>query len=134
LGLVASLNRPGANVTGSANLGIELAPKQLQLLRQLIPNAAAFGVLADPAFPGNPSTIADLQTVGLQLIVVDARTNSDLGAAFATFSQQLVGAVLVNASNFFSRRIEQLAALATRHALPAIYPFREFAVAGGLMS
>ena len=138
LGLVASLNRPGANVTGIANLAAELAPKQLQLLRELIPNAALFGVLADPAFPATQSIIADLQaaarTLGLQLVVVNARTDSDLETAFATFSQQRVGAVLVSNSTFFNRRTEQLAALAARHALPAIFPFREYALAGGLMS
>src|SRR5271169_3435319 len=138
LGLVASLNRPGANVTGSANLQAELAPKQLQLLREVIPNAALFGVLADPAFPGTQSNITDLQaaarTLGLQLFVVYARTDSDLEMAFATFSQQRVGAVLVGASNLYPRRMEQLAALAARHALPAIYPNREYALAGGMMS
>jgi putative ABC transport system substrate-binding protein len=82
LGLVASLDLPGANVTGSANLSVELAPKQLQLLHELIPNAARFGVLADPAAQPTRSTIADLQaaarTLGLQIIVVNARTDSDL--------------------------------------------------------
>jgi len=138
LGLVASLNRPGANLTGIANLAAELAPKRLQLLRELIPNAAVFGILADPTFPATPSIIADLhaaaRTMGLQLIVVNARTNSDLETAFATFSQQRVGAVLAGNGAFFTRRVEQLAALAARHALPAIFPFREFALAGGLIS
>jgi putative ABC transport system substrate-binding protein len=137
-GLVASLNRPGANVTGIANLNGELGPKRLQLLRQVIPNAGAFGVLADPAFPATPSIIADLQvgarSLGMQLVVVNARNNSDLEPAFATFSQQHVGAVLVGTSTFFNRRIEQLAALAARYALPAIFPLREYALAGGLMS
>jgi putative tryptophan/tyrosine transport system substrate-binding protein len=138
LGLVASLNRPGANVTGSAILVTELAPKQLQLLRELVPNAARFGVLADPAAPTTPSAIADLQvgagSLGMQLVIASARTDSDLETAFATFSQQHVGAVLVSGSNFFPRRMEQLAALAARHALPAMFPLREFALAGGLMS
>src|SRR6516162_4476943 len=120
LGLVASLNRPGANLTGSANLAGELAPKQLQLLRELIPSAAVFGVLADPAFPVTQSTIADLQaaarTLGQQLIVVNARTDSDLEMAFAAFAQQRVGAVLVSDSAFFGPRAEQLAALAARCA------------------
>jgi putative ABC transport system substrate-binding protein len=87
LGLVASLNRPGGNVTGVVSLGSELAPKQLQLLRELIPNAAVFGVLAEPAFPPTPSIIANLQaaarTLGLQLIVVNAGTDGDLEPAFA---------------------------------------------------
>jgi putative ABC transport system substrate-binding protein len=94
-GLVASLNRPGANLTGIAILSAELTPKRLQLLAGLIPNAALFGVLADPAFPGIQSIIADLQvavpTLGLQLLVVNARTDSDLEAALATFSQQRCG-------------------------------------------
>jgi putative ABC transport system substrate-binding protein len=138
LGLVASLNRPGANVTGSANLVSDLSPKQLQLLRELIPNAGLFGVLADPAITYTPSIIADLKAaarmLGLQLVVVNARTDSDLEAAFATFSQQRVGAVFVGISSFFNRRMEQLTALAARHRLPAIFPYREYALAGGLMS
>jgi putative ABC transport system substrate-binding protein len=138
LGLVASLNRPGANLTGIANLNVELAQKRLQLLRELIPNVVAFGVLADPGAANTQSTIADLQaaapTLGLQLIVVNASTDSDLEPAFATFSQQRVGAVLVSPSTFYNGRTEQLAALASRHALPAIFPLREYALAGGLMS
>jgi putative ABC transport system substrate-binding protein len=138
LGLVASLNRPGANLTGIANLNVELAQKRLQLLHELMPNAARFGVLADPAAAGTPSAIADLQgagrTLGLPLVVVNARTDSDFETAFAGLSQQRVGAVLVIASTFYSRHLEQLAALAARYALPAIYAFREFALAGGLMS
>jgi putative ABC transport system substrate-binding protein len=137
-GLVASLNRPGANVTGIAILTAELAPKRLQLLRELMPDAAVFGVLADPAYPANQSIITDLQaaarTLGRQVVVVNARTDSDLETAFATLSQQRVGAVLVGSSTFYNRRIEQLAALAARHALPAIYSYREYALAGGLMS
>jgi putative tryptophan/tyrosine transport system substrate-binding protein len=138
LGLVASLNRPGANVTGSAILTAELAPKRMQLLRELIPDAAVFGVLADPANPVTPSMISDLQTAArmlrLQLVVVNARTDSDLETAFAILSQQRVGAVLVGPSAFYNRRTEQLAALAARHTLPATYSLREFALAGGLMS
>jgi putative ABC transport system substrate-binding protein len=136
VGLVASLNRPGANVTGIANLAGELAPKRLQLLRELLPNAALFGALVDPAF--TQSVVADLEaaarTLGLQLTIVYARTDSDLEAAFATFSQQRTGAVVVSDSNFYTRRMEQLAALAARHALPAIFPYREYTLAGGLMS
>jgi putative ABC transport system substrate-binding protein len=139
LGLVASLNRPGANLTGSANLASEVAPKRLQLLRELVPKAALFGVLVDPANPGSQSTIGDLRTaantLGLgQLVVANARTETDLETAFATFPQQQVGAVLVGNGTFFGRRVEQLAALAARYALPAIYPYREYALAGGLMS
>ena len=131
-------DRTPGNLTGSTGLLDELAPKRLQLLRELIPNAALFGVLADPAAPSAPSIITDLQaaarTLGLQLVVANARTDSDLEPAFATFSQQRVGAVLVGDSTFYPRRTEQLAALAARHALPSVFPSREFALAGGLMS
>jgi putative ABC transport system substrate-binding protein len=137
-GLVASLNRPSMNLTGITILEAELGPKRLQLLREVIPNAALFGVLADPAFPTTQSDIADLQaaarTLGLQLVIVNARTDSDLEPAFASLSQQPVGAVLVSPGTLYTRRNEQLAALAARHALPAIFSFREFALAGGLMS
>jgi putative ABC transport system substrate-binding protein len=138
LGLVANLNRPGANLTGISNLQAELAPKQLQLLRELMPNVARFGLLADPGFPATPSMIASVHaaaaTLGRQLVVADARTDSDLETAFATFSQRRIGAVLVGISNLYNRRTEQLAAMAARHALPTIFPYREFALAGGLMS
>jgi len=138
LGLVASLNRPGTNVTGNAALEIELEPKRLQLLRELIRNAAIFGVLVDPAFPPTQSIVTQLQTaaptLGLQLVIVNASTDGDLEPAFARFSQQHVGAVLIGNSAFFNRRTEQLAALAARHELPAIFQFREFVLDGGLMS
>jgi putative ABC transport system substrate-binding protein len=138
LGLVESLNRPGRNLTGSATLYSELGPKRLQLLRELIPDAVRFGVLADPSFPDIKSQIADLQaaapTLGLQPNVVNARTDSDLETAFASFSLQHVAAVLVTNSSFFPRRTEQLAALAAHRALPAIFTLREFVLAGGLMS
>ena len=137
-GLVASLNRPGANVTGIASFEVELAPKQLQLLHELIPNAAAFGVLVDPAYPATPSIIADLQAaaraLGLQVVVVNARTDSDLEMAFATFSQQPVGAALVTPGTFYLRHTEQLAELTASQALPAMFPYREYVLAGGLMS
>jgi putative ABC transport system substrate-binding protein len=138
LGLVASLNRPGANVTGIAVLAAELTPKQLQLLREAIPNASRFGVLMDPAFPTTPSMIADLEaaarSLGLQLVIASARTDTDLEPAFASFSPQRVGAVLVGNSALYNRRTEKLVALAARHALPTLFPFREYALVGGLMS
>jgi putative tryptophan/tyrosine transport system substrate-binding protein len=138
VGLVGSLNRPGGNLTGVANLGIELLPKQLQLLREVIPNAVRFGVLADPASPGTqialPDLLAAASKLGLHLIVVNAKSDSDLEPAFATFSQQRVGAVLVSITTFINRHVEQIAALAARDALPAIFPSREFVMAGGLMS
>jgi ABC-type uncharacterized transport system substrate-binding protein len=96
----------------------------------LIPKAGVFGILADPAFPGIQSTIADLKAAAQ----THARTDSDLDPAFASFSQQRVDAVLVGNSTLYPRRTEQVAALAARHALPAIYPYREYVLAGGLMS
>ena len=102
----------------------------MQLLRELIPNAARFGVLIDPSAPSAPSVIADLQvgaaSLGLQLVFVNARTDSDLEAAFATFAQQHVAAVLVGSSALYSRRTEQLAVLAAHYALPAMFPLREY--------
>jgi putative ABC transport system substrate-binding protein len=138
MGLVANLDRPGANLTGIALLEGETVAKRLQLLRELIPNAARFGVLADPASVNTRSAIADLQaaapTLGLQLVIVNVSTDGDLEPAFARFSQQRVDAILVGTSTLLARRTEQLAALAARHALPAMFAFREHAVAGGLIS
>ena len=115
LGLVASLNRPGANLTGIANLSGELAPKQLQLLHEVVPKASRFGVLADSVNAVTPPVITGLQsaagTLGLQLVVVDAGTDSDLETAFTTLSKQRTGAVLIGLSTFYNRRMEQLAAL-----------------------
>ena len=126
------------NATGIAILSNELGPKRLQLLRELIPNAALFGLLVDPAVRDIQSFVADLQaaarTLGLQLVVKNARTDSDFEMAFATFSQQRVGAVLVSPSGFYVSRREQLAALAARHALPAVYARTEIALAGGSRS
>src|SRR6516162_2846770 len=138
LGLVASLNRPGGNLTGNAVLETELVPKRLQLLRELLPNASRFGLLADPVSVATQSILADLQaaarTLGLQLVVVNASTDSDLETAFASFLQRRVGAVFGGISSFYNRRTGQLAGLAADHALLAIFPYREFALAGGLMS
>jgi putative ABC transport system substrate-binding protein len=128
-GLVASLNRPGGNVTGSAILAGELRPKRLQLLRELIPDAVLFGVLGN-----NSAELQAAATLGLQLLVENPGNDRELETAFATFSQQRAHGVLVPNGPFFNPRMDQLAALAARHALPAIYPYREFALAGGLMS
>ena len=140
-GLVASLNRPGGNVTGSAVLSVELRPKQFQLLHELIPDAVLFGVLGNVASEADLQAAAralDLQAaaraLGLQLVSANPGNDVELEAAFATFSQQRVRGVIVSNGPFANRRMEQLAALAARHALPAIFPYREFALAGGLMS
>jgi putative ABC transport system substrate-binding protein len=137
VGLVASLNRPGANVTGITSLTADLSQKRLQLLRELLPNAAVFGVLVEDA-TAVAATITALKaaarTLGVQLVIANARTDSDLETAFATFSQQHVGGALTGPSSFYDRRREQLVALAARHALPAVCARNEFALAGGLMS
>jgi putative ABC transport system substrate-binding protein len=104
----------------------------------LIPNAVVFGVIEDPTVTAYPSIIADLQgaavRLGLQLVVVNASNDSDVERAFASLSQQRVRAVLVGVSNLYLRRMEQLALLAARHALPTMFTYREFVPAGGLMS
>ena len=130
LGLAASLNRPGGNVTGSAILSGELAPKRLQLLRELTPDAVLFGVLGN----ASPDLQAAAHTLGLEHLVANPGSDSELETAFATFSQRQARGVLVPNGPLYNRRMNQLAALAARHALPAIFPYREFAVAGGLMS
>jgi putative ABC transport system substrate-binding protein len=133
-GLVASLSRPGGNLTGNVILTVELAPKRLQLLHELVPDSVLFGVLADPRFPNGTALQTAARIEGVQLVVVNATTDSELETAFATFSQKRVGGILVLDNGFLQRRMEQLAALAARHALPAIYPIGEYARAGGLMS
>jgi putative ABC transport system substrate-binding protein len=119
-------------------LAVEPVVTHLKLLHALIPNAVQFGVLVDPAFPATPSIIADLQvkarSLGLQLVIASATTDRDLVPAFTALSQQRVGAVLGGVGNVYSRFREKLAALAVRHALPAIFPYSEYARAGGLMS
>jgi putative ABC transport system substrate-binding protein len=138
LGLVASLNRPGGNATGAGLFAVAVEPKKLELLHAVVPQAAVIGVLTNPGNP-NAETIttgqqAAARTLGLQLQVVNASTENDFGAAFATLLGQRAGALVVAADPFFTARRSQLVALAARHAIPAIYEWREFAAAGGLMS
>jgi putative tryptophan/tyrosine transport system substrate-binding protein len=140
-GLVASLNRPGANGTGGADLGVRatvFVGASALLLHKLLPNASRFGVLTDPNWSNTQYTVTTLQAaarmLGLQFVFVNAGTDSDLETAFASFSQQRLSGVVVGGSTFYNRRMEQLAALAARHALPATFRYREFARAGGLMS
>jgi putative tryptophan/tyrosine transport system substrate-binding protein len=138
LGLVASLNRPGGNVTGVSNLLVELGSKQLGLLRELVPGTTAVAALMNPKFPGTERQLRDVEAaahvLGLQLIVLRASTDGEIDAAFATMVQQGGRALLVGTDPFFLVRADQIVALAARHAIPAIYSVREFAVAGGLMS
>ena len=139
LGLVASLNRPGSNVTGVSFLTAVLGTKQLELLRQLVPKATTIAMLTEN--PNSPDTEAErrdvqdaARAIGQQLLVLDVGSDRDIEKAFATFVQRGAGAVLVGAGAFFNSRRERLVALSARHALPASYIWREAAVAGGLMS
>ena len=138
-GLVAAMNRPGGNVTGIANLTVELAAKQLGLLHELLPAATRFGVLVNPNNPvAAESTIKDVRSgaaaIGRQIEVLTASTNRDIDMAFASFSGKRADALMIGADPLFIDRRVQFATLAARHALPAIYTSREFAEAGGLMS
>jgi putative ABC transport system substrate-binding protein len=138
LGLVASLNRPGRNITGVTQLSSELVSKRLGLLHDLIPTATIIGLLVNPTDPRAESQTRDMQeaahALGLQIHVLNASTEGEINKAFAILAQLGVGALLVGTSDFFRRRSEQLVALAARQGVPAIYQYREFAAAGGLMS
>jgi putative ABC transport system substrate-binding protein len=136
--LVASLNRPGGNVTGVTFLAGQLGAKRLELLRQLVPKATTIGVLVNPSSPETEVERRDLsdaaQAIGQQLIILDASSDRDIETAFATFVHRGAGALLVGSGPFLTSHREQLVALAAQHSLPASYDLREFVVAGGLMS
>ena len=138
LGLVRSLNRPGGNTTGVTYFLSELGPKRLELLRELVPAAAVIAFLINPTNPVTESDTKDLQAVagaiGQQVRILNASSESDLDAAFATLVEQRASALLVNNDAFFSSRHKQIVALAARYALPAIYYLRDFVVSGGLAS
>jgi putative ABC transport system substrate-binding protein len=138
LGLVASLNRPGDNGTGVTQLSSELISKRLGLLHELISTAKLVGLLVDQADPRAEAQIADMQVagrgLGLQIDVLNASTESEIETAFATLSQVGAGGLLVGTGEFLRRRAEQIVGLAARQNLPAIYQYREFAKAGGLIS
>ena len=138
LGLVASLARPGGNLTGINNFTVELTVKRLELLREMVPGAARIAVLVNPANITIETTLRDAaaaaRVMGLQIQVLNASTSREIDAAFATFVRQRPDAVFVSLDVFFISRRAQLVNLASRHALPATYPLREFAEVGGLMS
>src|SRR6516165_8544029 len=138
LGLVSSLNRPGGNVTGTSFLYNTLAPKGLELLHELVPNATVIGLLVNPKNPASQSETADVQAaaraLGLTIIVQNATSNRDIDAAFASFVQHQVDALTFAADSVFSKHHDQLIALAARHAVPTMYFSRDFTAAGGLMS
>jgi putative ABC transport system substrate-binding protein len=138
-GLVASLNRPGGNLTGVSTLSVEVAPKQLQALHECVPTATTMALLINPTNP----TLAETESrgvqaaaaaLGLQLHVLHANTERDFNTVFATLVQLGAGALVIGVDASFTSRMEELAALALRHGMPAAYAFREFAVVGGLIS
>ena len=139
LGLVASLARPGGNLTGINFFAVELAAKRLELLRELVPGAARVAVLVNPAFALNAeTTMRDVEpaagALGLQIQVLNAGTIREINAAFATFVRERPDALFVDIDPFFTTRRVQLALLAAHHSIPAIYAGRQFIEAGGLMS
>ena len=139
LGLVTSLNRPGGNITGVTQLIVEVAPKRLELLHELVPTARAIGVLVNQAAPGlAQAQLRAIQsaanTLGLELQVLNASSEHDFDAAFANLSRLRAGGLVITADSVFLRGMEQLATLTVRYAVPAIYQYRKFAAAGGLMS
>jgi len=135
-GLVPSLNRPGGNLTGIYQFATGLEAKQLGLLHEMVPKATIIAMLVNPNYSDSENQLREVQeaaaSLGVQLVIVRANVESDFDAAFSTLVQQRATALLVTA--FFNIRRQQLVVLAARHALPAIYEWREFAAAGGLMS
>jgi putative tryptophan/tyrosine transport system substrate-binding protein len=139
LGLVASINRPGGNITGFAYLNEEVAPKRLGLLHEFIPAAKSIGFLVNPASPGPAAAQvkemrAAADTLGLRVTVANASSALDLEEAFAIFVRERVEAIQMGIDGFFGNHIDQIVALATRSKIPMIYPWREFTAAGGLMN
>jgi putative ABC transport system substrate-binding protein len=138
-GLVASLNRPGGNLTGLALLSTAVAAKRLELLHELVPTATSIACFVDPTNPVSAAAeTGELQvaarTLGLRLVVVNARYQSDFEAAFATIAREQAGALVVGSDPVFRNFADRLLALAARHQMPVIFPWREVAEAGGLMS
>jgi len=137
-GLVASLNRPGGNATGVVFFSSVMGAKRLELLRQLVPKATTFGVLVNPNIPETQAertaVQAAAQTVEQQVIILDVYSDRDIETAFTTFVQRGVGALLGGAGPFLLSHRDRIVALAARHAMPAIYPNRDYVVADGLMS
>jgi putative tryptophan/tyrosine transport system substrate-binding protein len=138
LGLVASLARPSGNLTGVSTMAPELSPKRLELLSDLVPRVGVIGLLVNPNNSNSERIIGDMQEAArakaVQLHILKAGTESEIDAAFATLFQQQAGALIVGGDPFFEGRREQFVALASRHGVPAIYQWREFAEAGGLIS
>jgi putative ABC transport system substrate-binding protein len=137
-GLVASLNRPGGNLTGVSVLSGPLTAKRVELLRELVPQAGVMACLVNPNNPEADSQLTDIRaaarTFGQEVLILNASTDDELQTAFATLVREPAAGLLIGNDAFFVLRREQLVALAARHAIPAVYFLREFATAGGLMS
>ena len=137
-GLVTSLNRPGGNITGVSFFTSALEPKRLELLREVNPNAGLIAMLVNPKSPDSETQVRDVQAaahaIRQQIVVLNASSERDIETAFAALVQNRAAALLVGSDPFLTDRRDQLVALAARHAIPAIYQWREFAAAGGLMS
>lgn len=137
-GLVESLSRPGGNITGTAHLNVELAPKRLELLHELVPTTSIAALLVNPTNPNAETVWKEVQAaapiLGIQLQVIQASTDRDFDAVFTTLLELRAGALAIATDPFFTSRIEQLGALSLRHAMPTIYQYRQFVVAGGLVS
>jgi putative ABC transport system substrate-binding protein len=138
VGFVTSINRPGENITGVSFLANSLLPKQFEVLHEAVPKTASIGFLVNPINPNAEADTRDVRAaadaLGRKLFVVQAGTDNDFETAFATLAQNGVGALCVDIDPLYITRPRQLVALAARHGLPAVYPLREFATAGGLMS
>ena len=138
IGFVASLNRPGGNLTGVTSLDTELGRKRLELLHELLPEAGTIAALINPTFPGSDIQAKDLQAaaskLGLQFYILRASTERDISTAFANLAPLQASGLVIGNDPFFNSWSEQLAALALRHAVPAIFAYRQFVAAGGLMS
>lgn len=138
LGLVQTLSRPGANLTGVTSLNVQITPKRLEILHEAIPAATAIGILVNPTSPTAESQLRDLRAaasaLGVELHVVYARIEEDFDAAFEALAQAKAEGLVVTSDTFFATHSEKLAAMAMRHRIPAIHQSRDFAVAGGLMS
>jgi putative ABC transport system substrate-binding protein len=137
-GLVTSLNRPGGNVTGVYNFNPTLEPKRLALMHELVPQASTIGVLVNPNYPPAASQLRGVEqaarSLGMGTVALRASNDGEIETAFDTAIREHIGVLTVTSDPFFNTRSDKLVALATRHTVPTVYPFREYVAAGGLMS
>jgi len=137
-GLVESLNRPAGNFTGAAHMNVEIAPKRLEILHELLPSTKSMGLLVNPTNPVTQSVSAETKkaalALGIELQVIEARNDEEVDRAFAGLPAMKIGALVVGTDPFFTSRAEKMGGMALRAKLPAIYQYREFVAGGGLMS